>query len=49
MMLTRRRDGVAEVAWDCRASNLAPLAPGVYIFRIKAGKNAVAGKVVVAK
>jgi thermitase len=42
-------EGTHEVAWDCRASNGAPLAPGVYIYRVKAGKNAVAGKVVVAK
>lgn len=42
-------EGIHEVAWDCASDKGSAVAPGVYIYRVTAGNNAVAGKVVVAR
>ena len=41
------KDGAAEVAWDLTASDGARVAPGVYIYRVRAGNVTAAKKCVV--
>jgi hypothetical protein len=42
-------EGRLDIDWDCRSSSGAALAPGVYIYRIRAAESNVAGKVVIAE
>jgi|GEM_PF-1509971 len=42
-------EGTYKVEWDCCSSNGSAVAPGVYIYRVRAGENATAGKVVIAR
>jgi len=43
------KDGSAEVVWDLTANDGGRVAPGVYIYRVRAAQSNVAGKVVIAE
>jgi subtilisin family serine protease len=42
-------EGRLDIDWDCRSSSGTAVAPGVYIYRVRAAESAVAGKVVIAE